>query len=163
MESTLENSDFKPPTSIRKSPFSTTLDPYIKELIFNKKYDRLLNYFCYIQDNELYVDSTIFRHVFCMSNDEIMQEIINNVDCLLNQQSLITIQINLNNLSFTSIEKMASFMLKNGQLFQTKYPNKVSQIYIYNIPSFYSQIYKIFSKVLDKPTQEKIIIIKNEN
>ena len=39
MESTLENSEFKPPTSIRKSPFSTTLDPYIKELIFNKKYD----------------------------------------------------------------------------------------------------------------------------
>lgn len=139
---------------------STITNEEIKELILLKQWDTLLHHLCHTNNNDLYINSSFFKHV-CTSETYpvILQHILNNIDFLLSKSSTFSIHLNIKDLTFLDIEKNSSFIFDSAPVFKEKYPDKLFKMYIYNSSFIFSQFYKILSNILDKKTKEKIVCI----
>ena len=140
--------------------FSKTTNEEMKEFILLKQWDKILNNLCNITNNELYINSTYFKHI-CTSEtySVVLQHMLNNIDNLLTISTTFNIHLNIKDLTFLDIEKNAGFIFECAPVFKERYPDKLLKMYIYNSSFMFSQFYKILSNVLDKKTKEKIVCV----
>jgi len=140
--------------------FSKTTNEEMKEFILLKQWDKILNNLCNITNDELYINSTYFKHIYTSETYSIvLQHILNNIDNLLTNSTTFNIHLNIKDLTFLDIEKNAGFIFECAPVFKERYPDRLLKMYIYNSSFMFSQFYKILSNVLDKKTKEKIVCI----
>jgi hypothetical protein len=86
--------------------------------------------------------------------------ITNNIDNILLKHSEFIVQVNMQKLSVSDIDKHKVFITNLSLVLKEKYPNKLLKCYIYNAPFMFKQIFNMISVFIDKETQEKIELVK---
>jgi hypothetical protein len=133
----------------------------MKTLILTKQWDTILSGLCFHENNNVYINSLYSKHFINNTTSSlILKYILNIIDNSLINNSQFIVHLNIKNLSFSDIEKISSFLIDNSNLFKERYPEQLLKLYVYNTSFVFSQLYKILSKILDKQTKEKIVVIK---
>jgi len=119
-----------------------------------------LNKFCKINNEAVYIDYQIFRHIASeLTYDIITQMIINALNSVLSKSKTFVIHLSLKYLTLKELDKHYNYITKVCTLFKTEFPDKLEICYIYNAPFVFSQIISIISVFIDKKTQKKISLI----
>ncbi|XP_004498240.1 CRAL-TRIO domain-containing protein YKL091C isoform X2 [Cicer arietinum] len=69
--------------------------------------------------------------------------------------------LDLQNISYKNVDPRS--LITGFQFIQAYYPERLAKCYILHMPWFFVSVWKLVSGFLDKSTQEKIVIINNEN
>jgi len=126
----------------------------------NNLIQETLNKFCKIEDESVYIDYQIFRHIASdFTYDIITQIIVNALTSALSKSNTFTIHLSLKNLTLKELDKHYSYIAKVCALFKTEFPDKLETCYIYNAPFVFSQVISIISVFIDKKTQKKICLM----
>jgi hypothetical protein len=60
------------------------------------------------------------------------------------------------------IEKYFGFIKNISEVLKTTFPEKLNVCYIYNAPFIFSKLFNIVGAFIDKKTQQKIQLVKDE-
>ncbi|KAI4357528.1 hypothetical protein L6164_001471 [Bauhinia variegata] len=69
--------------------------------------------------------------------------------------------LDLQNLSYKNVD-VRGFII-GFQFLQDYYPERLAQLYIIHMPRFFVSFWRLISRFLDKATQEKILIVSNDD
>ncbi|CAK8570440.1 unnamed protein product [Lathyrus sativus] len=69
--------------------------------------------------------------------------------------------LDLQNISYKNVD--ARGLITGFQFLQSYYPERLAKCYILHMPWFFVSVWRLVSGFLDKATQEKIVIISNED
>lgn len=120
-----------------------------------------LNFICINTDNEIIIDYRIFKLVATQqSYPNIIQIIVDTIEKVLFESDLFTIHLCLKSLTLKELENYYPFIRIVTETLKTKYTDKLEKCYIYNAPFIFAQVISLVSKIVDKKTQQKMIIVK---
>ena len=118
---------------------------------------KLLSSMCYTQDNIVTFDYVYFKKIANKETyDLITQVILYNIDNVLTQYEQFDCHITLKMMTIGDVDKHMGFWVKLTGILRERYQSQLAKCYIYDIPAFFAQCYKMFSVFMDKVTQEKI-------
>jgi hypothetical protein len=121
----------------------------------------ILSELCYIKNNAVIIDYIYFKYLATENTyNYILMYITNNIDNILLKHSEFIVQVNMQKLSVSDIDKHKVFITNLSLVLKEKYPNKLLKCYIYNAPFMFKQIFNMISVFIDKETQEKIELVK---
>ena len=120
----------------------------------------------YIKSNGLVMDYKYFKYFATpQTYDTIIQYInyqiqnILNINDTTNTTNTFNIYIDMNSLSILDVEKHRMFFTMASKLFSEKYPDRLSNCFIYNAPFIFEKLFSMISVFIDKETQAKILLI----
>ena len=126
-------------------------------------FPKLLSAMCYTQNHIIAFDYVYFKKI--ANNDTydlIMQAIICNIDTVLTQYQQFDCHITLKMMTIGDVDKHMGFWIKLAGVLKERYQSQMAKCYIYDIPAFFAQCYKVVSVFIDKVTQEKIVVCKKD-
>jgi len=127
----------------------------------NSSIEELLHKMCFIKDDNMFFDYIVFKHMYKLTSyDTILMHLVKITNEILTNYKLLNIHVCLKTLTITHVDKHKQFIFTLAQLFNTQFPNKLQNCYIYEAPSIFSQIFSMLSVIIDKETRNKIKIIK---
>lgn len=122
---------------------------------------KLLSSMCYTKEHIVAFDYVYFKKIANKETyDLITQVILNNIDTVLTQYEQFNCHITLKMMTIGDVDKHMGFWIKMAGILKERYQSQMSKCYIYDIPAFFAQCYKVFSVFMDKVTQEKIQFMK---
>ena len=120
-----------------------------------------LNFICINTDNEIIIDYRIFKLISTpQSYSMIIENIVDTIETVLLNSNLFTIHLCLKSLTLKELENYYPFIRIVTETLKTKYTDKLEKCYIYNAPFIFAQVISLVSKIVDKKTQQKMIIVK---
>lgn len=123
----------------------------------------ILNRLCYINVNDIIIDSIYFKYLASEQTYEYILRFISNViDNVLTRKTEFIVHLNMKNMSLSDIYKHQTFIKNISMEFKIKYPDTLLKCYIYNAPNVFKQIFNIVSTFIDKETQKKISLVQNQ-
>ncbi len=146
---------------------------YTKEYLDCKNNNKNLNihniidYFCFIKPESLYVDYRYFKiltkHIDIQKNTDLINiyyyKIISNIEELLKTNTFIFIHVNIEKFSLTDFDRYSDLFSKLSTLFLEKYPDILNKLYVYGSGIIFEKLIKMFSMILTKETRKKMILI----
>lgn len=137
--------------------FLENISNYFKNNKFNILSNDIFNKFCNYNENNVFIDYKIFKHIY---NDEskniIMNYISNILKKILLNYDIFNVHICFKSLNVSQIEKVYSFISYSCDYFKNEFPNKLQKCYVYDAPEIFTFIFNIISGFIDKDTQKKI-------
>lgn len=128
----------------------------IIEKIIQGDFSSILNKLCYINENNIYINYIYFKHLATTNTYSIIQQYVTNyIDIILNTYDFFEVHVNLTKLSLIDFDKHKNFIKSVSLILKDKYPDKLGKCYVYNSPSFFSQIYNFISLFIEKETLTK--------
>ena len=119
---------------------------------------KLLSSMCYTHNNVVVVDYVYFKRIANKQTyDLIAQTIICNIDTILTQYDQFECHITLKMLTVGDVDKHMGFWIQMAGILKQRYQSQMSKCYIYDLPAFFTQCYKVISVFIDNVTQEKIV------
>ena len=111
---------------------------------------------CHNISENVYLDYPMFKQQTNISHvtDHIITVLIN----ALTFKDKFILYLNVKSLSITDVEKYYSFMQYFSLIMKTMFPEKLLKCHIINTPSFFKQIFSVFSIFIDKHTLKKFHI-----
>jgi len=124
----------------------------------------ILAKFCFtIQNNDIVLDYRYFKFVSASENHEIIiQYIISIIKNVLKLQETFTFHVNMSSITLLHIEKYFGFIKNISEILKVTFPDKLNVCYVYNAPFIFSKLFNIVSSFIDKKTQQKIKLVKDE-
>jgi hypothetical protein len=149
------------------------------EIFYNKEYldyknnkqnlniHNIIDYFCFIKPESLYVDYRFFKiltkNIDIQKNIDLINifydKIIYNIEELLKTNTFIFININIENFSLTDFDKYSELFSRLSNLFLEKYPDILNKLYVYGSGIIFDKLIKMFSMIFTKETRKKMILI----
>lgn len=130
-------------------------------MIKNNDLQLLLNKICSINNDEISIDYRYFKPFASIATyDLIINYIISTIDSVLSTYNTFTVRVCMKTLSVIDAEKHNKFIYNISKLFKERYTDKLNQCFIYNAPFIFARVYDIIRPFIDKPTQNKIIMVK---
>jgi len=127
----------------------------------NIQYCNNLNFIFINSDNEIILDYRIFKLIATpQSYSNIIENILDIIEKVLLNSNLFTIHLCLKSLTLKELENYYPFICIISETLKNKYTDKLEACYIYNAPFIFSQAISLISKIVDKKTQQKIILVK---
>ncbi|KAK6146698.1 hypothetical protein DH2020_020567 [Rehmannia glutinosa] len=72
----------------------------------------------------------------------------------------LTVILDLQQISYKNVD--ARGLITGFQFLQAYYPERLAKLYLLNMPGFFVRVWRLVSRFLEKATQEKIVIVSNE-
>ena len=134
------------------------------DIIFSKmkegNFSFILNGICYIKEDSLVINYKFFKHFAGPQTYEIInQYLVSLIDTILQQYSSFAGHLNMNTLTVTQLDKHRKYLTQLAGLLQQKYPDTLSDCYVYDASFIFSQLLNIISLFVDKVTLNKIQIV----
>jgi hypothetical protein len=121
-------------------------------------FPKLLSSMCYTQKHIVVFDYVYFKRIANKQTyDLIAQAIICNIDTILTQYDQFECHITLKMMTVGDVDKHMGFWIQMTEILKQRYQSQMSKCYIYDLPAFFAQCYKVVSVFIDKVTQEKIV------
>lgn len=135
-----------------------------KKNIITISFNDLLNNLCFqLKNNDIVLDYRYFKFLSCPENYEaIIQHIISVIQNVLKTQEAFIFHVNMMSTTLLHIEKYFGFIKQMSEILKTMFPEKLKVCYIYNAPYIFSNLFAVISAFIDKRTQQKIKLIKDE-
>ncbi|XP_065856428.1 CRAL-TRIO domain-containing protein YKL091C-like [Euphorbia lathyris] len=73
----------------------------------------------------------------------------------------MVVVLDLQNITYKNVDTRG--FISGFQFLQAYYPERLGKLFILNMPRFFISIWKMVSRFLEKPTQEKALIVSNED
>lgn len=119
---------------------------------------KLLSSMCYTHNNVVVFDYVYFKRIANKQTyDLIAQTIVCNIDTILTQYDQFECHITLKMLTVGDVDKHMGFWIQMAGILKQRYQSQMSKCYIYDLPAFFTQCYKVLSVFIDNVTQEKIV------
>lgn len=116
--------------------------------------------------NRIYFDYNVFKTYANENNYElIIDRIITLFDCCVENFDSYEFHFNVNSFTVSATErykKVINLFLNKCFSSNTYYSNKLTTMYIYNIPSMFDQISRILNPFIDPIVRNKIILIDKQ-
>ena len=128
-------------------------------------HNELFKQMCYInnENNQIYLNYIYFKELVDINMyDEILLYCNSIFNTFLKTNNQLILNVNVNKLNINIINKHYNYICYILQNFKENYPDKLDKCFVHNPPFIFAQLYKIISLIIDKSTQKKIIIVKNE-
>ena len=124
---------------------------------------KILNMLCYINlDNNIVLNYQYFKFIGNSKTYTVLiQHIVNVFEKCLSSQPTLKIHLYIKTVTLADINKHLTFIKLFTETLKMKFPDKLEKCFIYDPSFIFSQIYGIISKFIDKPTLQKIEVIKN--
>ena len=121
-------------------------------------FPKLLSAMCYTHNNTVAFDYVYFKRIANKQTyDLIAQAIIFNIDTILTQYDQFECHITLKMMTVGDVDKHMGFWIQMAGILKQRYQSQMSKCYIYDLPAFFAQCYKVLSVFIDKVTHEKIV------
>jgi len=135
-----------------------------KKNIITISFNHLLNNLCFqLKNNDIVLDYRYFKFLSRPENYEaIIQHIIYVIQNVLKTQELFVFHVNMSSTTLLHIEKYFGFIKQMSEILKTMFPEKLKVCYIYNAPYIFSNLFAVISAFIDKRTQQKIKLVKDE-
>lgn len=135
-----------------------------KKNIIKMCFNDILNKLCFpLQNNDIVLDYRYFKFISSPENyDAIIQHIIAVIQNVLKTQELFVFHVNMSSTTLLHIEKYFGFIKQMSEILKTMFPEKLKVCYIYNAPYIFSNLFAVISAFIDKKTQQKIKLVKDE-
>ena len=116
-----------------------------------------------LKNNDIVLDYRYFKFLSRPENYEaIIQHIIYVIQNVLKTQELFVFHVNMSSTTLLHIEKYFGFIKQMSEILKTMFPEKLKVCYIYNAPYIFSNLFAVISAFIDKRTQQKIKLVKDE-
>ena len=133
----------------------------LNTMIKNNDLKLLLNKICSSNNDEISIDYRYFKPFASTETyDLIINYIISIIDTVLSTYNTFTVRVCMKTLSVIDAEKHTKFIYNVSKLFKERYPDKLNQCFIYNAPFIFARVYDIIRPFIDKPTQNKVHMVK---
>ena len=144
-----------------------TLDTHLKQTKKNIVafcFSDILTKLCFTsKNNDIIIDYRYFKFIAVQENyNSIIKYIVHIINKVLETSSDFYFHVNLSSLTLLHIEKYFAFIRQISETMKTTFPDKLNKCYIYNAPFIFSNLFNTISIFIDKKTQKKIQMIKNE-
>jgi len=135
-----------------------------KKNIIKICFNDILNKLCFpLQNNDIVLDYRYFKFISSPENYEaIIQHIVSVINNVLKVQELFIFHVNMSSITILHIEKYFGFIKNISEVLKTTFPDKLNVCYIYNAPFIFSKLFNIVGAFIDKKTQQKIKLVKDE-
>jgi len=135
-----------------------------KKNIITTSFNEILNNLCFqLKNNDIVLDCRYFKFISFPENYEaIIQHIISVIQSVLKTQELFVFHVNMSSTTLLHIEKYFGFIKQMSEILKTMFPEKLKVCYIYNAPYIFSNLFAVISAFIDKRTQQKIKLVKDE-
>jgi len=135
-----------------------------KKNIIKICFNDILNKLCFpLKNNDIVLDYRYFKFISSPENyDAIIQHIIAVIQNVLKVQELFIFHVNMSSITILHIEKYFGFIKNISEVLKTTFPDKLNVCYIYNAPFIFSKLFNIVGAFIDKKTQQKIQLVKDE-
>jgi hypothetical protein len=135
-----------------------------KKNIIKICFNDILNKLCFpLQNNDIVLDYRYFKFISSPENyDAIIQHIISVIKNVLKTQESFIFHVNMSSITILHIEKYFGFIKNISEVLKTTFPEKLNVCYIYNAPFIFSKLFAVISAFIDKRTQQKIKLVKDE-
>ena len=132
-----------------------------KNMGYNTNHEIIPRFIEIDNDNEIILDYRIFK-LIAMSETYtiIIETIMDIIERVLDKSNMFTIHVCLKTLTLKELDNHYTFICNISETLKNKYTDKLDKCYIYNAPFIFSHAISIVSKIVDKKTQQKIIVIK---
>lgn len=116
-----------------------------------------------MHNNDIVIDYRYFKFVSSPENFEaIVQYIIFTIQNVLKSQEAFVFHVNMSSITLLHIEKYYGFIKQLSEILKTTFPDKLNTCHIYNAPFIFSKLFSVISMFIDKKTQQKIQLIKDD-
>jgi hypothetical protein len=116
-----------------------------------------------MHNNDIVLDYRYFKFISSPENyDAIIHYIVSIIQNVLKLQNSFVFHVNMNSITMLHIEKYFGFIKQMSETLKTMFPEKLNVCYIYNMPFIFSNLFAIISTFIDKRTQQKIKLMKDE-
>lgn len=140
--------------------FDTPIEQVYNNIKTAANSQELLNHICYIIDNCIYVDYRYFKPISDPSiYEQLLAHIINTITQTLSAAPTLIVHVSLKGLSIREIDKHINFFKRTAVILDTHFPKMLSNCYVYNASSIFTQFFRILSCFVDKDTLNKVKII----
>jgi len=132
----------------------------IMKTCFNDVLPRL----CFALNSEnILLDYRFFKFIASADNYEfVISYIVSVIKSALHKHETFILHVNLDSLTILNIEKYFGFIKQISEVLKTTFPEKLNVCYIYNAPFIFSKLFNIVGALIDKRTQQKIQLVKDE-
>jgi len=136
----------------------------IKSNLSKHDFDDILSNLCFSLDSgDILIDYRYFKFISTPNNHQaIIYYITSVIKTSLLSHNTFTIHVNMESLSLLHIEKYFDFIKNVSQVLKSSFPDKLNICYIYNAPYIFYKIISIISIFIDKKTQQKIKLVKDD-
>jgi len=122
-----------------------------------------LTKFCNIKENYVYIDYTFFKYFANENNyNDITAHVLASLHEVLKTYEKFTIHLSLKHLTVKEIDLHYNYIAQVCTIFKTTFPEKLDICFVHNAPFVFSQLFSIISVFLDKITQKKIQLVKQD-
>ena len=139
---------------------------YDENMLFNY-FNELNEKFCYIQNsNDIYINYKLYKKIISffsnkIDSDNYMLNYVNNkIEQILINKDSFNIHLDVETLTLLDIDKNKEFIQKISLVLKERFPDKLNKCFIYNASFIFSNLFSIISYLIDKKTQQKIILVK---
>ena len=135
-----------------------------KKNIIKICFNDILNKLCFsLQNNDIVLDYRYFKFISFPENyNAIIQHIVSVIINVLKVQESFIFHVNMCSITILHIEKYFGFIKNISEVLKTTFPEKLNVCYIYNAPFIFSKLFNIVGAFIDKKTQQKIQLVKDE-
>jgi len=135
-----------------------------KKNIIKICFNDILNKLCFsLQNNDIVLDYRYFKFISSPENyNAIIQHIVSVIINVLKVQESFIFHVNMCSITILHIEKYFGFIKNISEVLKTTFPEKLNVCYIYNAPFIFSKLFNIVGAFIDKKTQQKIQLVKDE-
>ena len=158
------NNDLDIKVKISKHFLSNANVNAIKSNLTKDDFDYIMSKLCFSLDSgEILIDYKYFKFIASSDNHQaIIYYITSVISTSLMSNNTFTIHVNMETLSLLHIEKYFDFIKNVSQVLKTLFPEKLNICYIYNAPYIFSKLFSVLSAFIDKRTQQKIKLVKDD-
>ena len=118
---------------------------------------------CFTMNNDIILDYRYFKFVSSPENYEaVIQYIISVIHNILKTHDTFIFHVNMSSITLLHIEKYFGFIQQISEVLKTTFPDKLNTCHIYNAPFIFSKLFSVVSMFIDKKTQQKIKLVKDE-
>lgn len=119
---------------------------------------------CFTINNEVVLDYRYFKFVSSSPEnyETIIQFIVSMIQNCLQTEETVIFHVNMHSITLLHIEKFFPFIKQMSEVLKTAFPDKLNTCYIYNAPFIFSKLFNVVSMFIDKKTQQKIQLIKDD-